>query len=183
MIVMDINKVEFAGNTLIDLTADTVTPDTLLEGMTAHDASGALITGIMKAASGGSGITLPDGYAMEMGIYIPDADKSSAVTVDLQQTFRWADTGKESACYLLVVGVDIRKGTQAAALGAHVKFGVGERNHQMVTTTSGCSTSSTVFMNPKTTTTFNQITITGTGSYPLKAGHSYLWMVIGELAS
>lgn len=140
-----------------------------------------LITAL--GGGGGTGVTLPAGYDMEMGIYIPDSDKSSAVTIDLQKTFRWADTGKESACYLLVVGVDIRKGTQAAALGAHVKFGVGERNHQMVTTASGCSTSSTVFANPKTTTTFNQITITGTGSYPLKQGHSYLWMVIGELAT
>lgn len=132
---------------------------------------------------GGGLPTLPTGYLMEMGLYVPDTDQSSAVTIDLQHTFRWADTDKTSACYLLVVGVDIRKGTQAAALGAHVKFGVGERNHQMTTTTSGCTTSSTVFMNPATTTTFNQITITGTGSYPLKAGHTYLWMVIGELAS
>lgn len=181
MIAMGVNLVEFGGKVLVDLTADTVTPETLAEGFTAHDAMGEIITGVMK--SGGSGITLPSGYAMEMGIYVPDTDKSSAVTIDLQNTFRWNDTGKESACYLLVVGVDIRKGTQAAALGAHVKFGVGERNHQMVTTTSGCSTSSTVFMNPATTGTFSQITITGTGSYPLKAGHSYLWMVIGELAA
>lgn len=179
---MGISKVDFAGETLIDLTSDTVTPDNLLEGITAHDASGALITGIMKAASGNN-ITLPEGYHMEMGIYIPESDISSAVTVDLQNTFRWADTGKTSACYLLIVGVDIRKGTQAAGLGAHVKFGVGERNHQMVTTASGCSTSSTIFINPSSTTTFNQIKITGTSAYPLKTGHSYLWMVIGEHAS
>ena len=144
-----------------------------------------VMAGLIRAivTGGGFSIELPSGYAMEMGIYIPDTDKSSAVTIDLQNTFRWNDTGKTSACYLLVVGVDIRKGTQAAALGAHVKFGVGERNHQMVTTTSGCSTSSTIFMNPATTGTFSQITITGTGSYPLKAGHSYLWMVIGELVA
>lgn len=179
---MGISKVDFAGETLIDLTSDTVTPENLLEGITAHDATGALITGIMQMASGGNNVTLPDGYAMEMGIYIPDSDVSSAVTIDLQNTFRWADTGKTSACYLLVVGVDIRKGTQAAALGAHVKFGVGERNHQMVTTTSGCSTSTTIFMNPSSTTTFNSFKLTGTSAYPLKAGHSYLWMVIGELA-
>lgn len=33
------------GDTLIDLTSDTVTADKLLEGYTAHDASGAQITG------------------------------------------------------------------------------------------------------------------------------------------
>lgn len=180
MIVMGISKVEYAGNTLIDLTADTVTPETLQEGVTAHNAMGELITGVMSAGGGGVP-TLPAGYEMEMGIYVPDADKSSAVTIDLAKTFRWNDTGKESACYLVVIGVDIRKGTQAAALGAHVKFGVGERNHQMVTTTSGCSTSSTVFMNAVLSNgLFNQVTITGTGSYPLKKGHTYLWIVIGE---
>lgn len=179
MIVMGVNRIDFAGNTLIDLTADTVTPDNLLEGIVAHNAAGDIITGIMQAASSG-GVTLPAGYTMEMGIYVPASDISSAIEIPLKHTFRWADTGKESACYLLMVGVDIRKGTQAAALGAHVKFGVGERNHQMVTTSSGCSTSSTVFLNPKSTTTFDAFTMTGTGSYPLKKGHSYLWMVIGE---
>lgn len=42
---MAVNKVEYAGNTLIDLTNDTVSPETLLAGVTAHDASGELITG------------------------------------------------------------------------------------------------------------------------------------------
>lgn len=42
---MGVSKVEYSGNTLIDLTGDTVTPDTLLEGATAHDASGEQITG------------------------------------------------------------------------------------------------------------------------------------------
>ena len=178
-----INKVEFAGNTLIDLTSDTVTPDTLLEGITAHDASGALITGIMQISSGdGGGVALPDGYAIEMGIYVPASDISNSVTVDLKNTFRWADSGKTSACYLSIFGVDLRSGIQAAGSGYHVKFGVGERNHQMVQTTGGCSTSTTIFINPSTTTTFNQIKIAGTGSYPLKKDISYLWMVIGEIA-
>lgn len=181
MIVMAINKVEYGGNTLIDLTSDTVTPDTLLEGVTAHNAAGELITGLLQLSSGGGLPTLPAGYAMDMGLYVPDSDKSSNVTIDLPRTYRWNDSGKTSACYLLVIGVDIRSGTQAAALGAHVKFGIGERNHQMTTTTSGCTTSTTVFMNAVLSSgVFNQVTITGTSSYPLKKGHTYLWMVIGE---
>lgn len=43
---MAINKVIYGGNTLIDLTADTITADKLAEGITAHDKSGATITGI-----------------------------------------------------------------------------------------------------------------------------------------
>lgn len=41
------NKVTFSGRTLIDLTNDTVTADTLLEGITAHDKSGRPIVGTM----------------------------------------------------------------------------------------------------------------------------------------
>lgn len=44
---MAINKVEFSGNTLIDLTGDSVTPETLALGATAHDASGQQIQGTL----------------------------------------------------------------------------------------------------------------------------------------
>lgn len=40
-----VNKVVYDGRTLIDLTGDTVTPDKILSGYTAHDKSGAAITG------------------------------------------------------------------------------------------------------------------------------------------
>lgn len=42
---MAVNHVIFDGNVLVDLTKDTVTPKTLLNGVTAHDASGNEITG------------------------------------------------------------------------------------------------------------------------------------------
>ena len=42
-----INKVTFSGRTLIDLTSDTVTAETLLEGITAHDKSGRPIVGTL----------------------------------------------------------------------------------------------------------------------------------------
>lgn len=41
------SKVVYAGETLIDLTEDTVTPASLKSGVTAHDASGAKITGTL----------------------------------------------------------------------------------------------------------------------------------------
>lgn len=46
---MGYNKIEYFGKVLIDLTADTVTPETLAEGVIAHDKSGALIVGTMKS--------------------------------------------------------------------------------------------------------------------------------------
>ena len=39
------NKIIYGGKVLIDLTSDTVTADKLAEGITAHDKSGATITG------------------------------------------------------------------------------------------------------------------------------------------
>lgn len=42
---MAINKVVYGGNTLIDLTADTITAADLASGVTAHDKTGAVITG------------------------------------------------------------------------------------------------------------------------------------------
>ena len=54
---MAINKVVYNGNTLIDLTGDTVTADKLMQGYTAHDRSGALING-----------TILDGNNLEYGL-------------------------------------------------------------------------------------------------------------------
>lgn len=51
---MAVNKVEYFGKVLLDLTGDTVTAETLAEGVTAHDKSGAKITGTMTGG-GGSG--------------------------------------------------------------------------------------------------------------------------------
>lgn len=53
----NINKVVFGGETLIDLTGDSVTPETLAVGITAHDKSGEQIVGTMQS---GGGISLPD---------------------------------------------------------------------------------------------------------------------------
>ncbi|MFR8011274.1 MAG: phage baseplate protein [Clostridia bacterium] len=48
---MAINKIVYDGDTLIDLTGDTVTPETLAEGATAHNKSGEQIIGTMVGGS------------------------------------------------------------------------------------------------------------------------------------
>lgn len=42
---MAINKIIYGGNTLLDLTSDTITANDLAYGVTAHDRTGAVITG------------------------------------------------------------------------------------------------------------------------------------------
>lgn len=49
---MAINRVDYGGRTLIDLSSDTVTPDTLADGITAHNAAGEIITGVMLGGYG-----------------------------------------------------------------------------------------------------------------------------------
>lgn len=54
------SKIIYNGQTLIDLTGDTVTAETLLEGITAHGADGEAILGAMKA---GGSLTVLSGTA------------------------------------------------------------------------------------------------------------------------
>ena len=49
---MGVSKVDFAGNTLVDLTGDSVTPETLKKGETAHNSAGEQIVGTMEAGGG-----------------------------------------------------------------------------------------------------------------------------------
>lgn len=87
-----VNKVQFGSQTLIDLTSDTVTAEQLMQGYTAHDRTGALITG---TATGGSG----DGYVWQDGngyVHLSDEQGTQtiidALTVDASGTYT-APTG------------------------------------------------------------------------------------------
>lgn len=64
---MGVNQVIYGGNTLIDLTNDTVTAETLAEGVTAHDASGEQIIGTMTASSDDGGVDIELPLSIENG--------------------------------------------------------------------------------------------------------------------
>ena len=59
---MAVNKVEYNGNVLIDLTGDTITPDKLVKGITAHNSKGESITGTHECSNGGSGTNNCEAY-------------------------------------------------------------------------------------------------------------------------
>lgn len=50
---MAVNKVEYVGRVLIDLTQDTVSENNLLSGVVAHDATGRQITGALENVGDG----------------------------------------------------------------------------------------------------------------------------------
>ncbi len=57
---MGVSRVDYNGETLIDLTGDSVAPETLAEGETAHAANGDPITGAMTAVQYGKAQALTD---------------------------------------------------------------------------------------------------------------------------
>lgn len=56
---MAINKVVYGSNTLIDLTGDTVTADSMLSGIKAHSKSGDVVTGTIVLQKFRSGTSEP----------------------------------------------------------------------------------------------------------------------------
>ena len=76
-----INKVEYGGNTLIDLTGDTVTASVLLVGYTAHGANGAPVTGSMNSVT----LTAPSSGTRYFDITVPNGNNNTVTfrfTVD-----------------------------------------------------------------------------------------------------
>ena len=66
---MAVNKVVYGGDTLIDLSADTVTPETLRQGATAHGANGERITGTAASSVSGEVLTVAFGTVGEEVLY------------------------------------------------------------------------------------------------------------------
>lgn len=76
-----VNKVEFGNQTIMDLTGDSVSPENLLEGETAHDASGAPIVGTYRGGGGGGDYYSPTDDAstdLDDADYVPFYDTSAS---------------------------------------------------------------------------------------------------------
>lgn len=87
---MAINKVVYGGNTLIDLTGDSVTAAGVLDGVTAHDKSGRQITGVVPDNGAVEGVidtadgeyTIPYGYHDGKGKVSIDATERAKLVPD-----------------------------------------------------------------------------------------------------
>ena len=93
MIGMAVNKVIYGHNVLVDLTADTVTADKLLNGVTAHDSTGAQVHGTMAnngaVAASIDGLTVTE-YTIPKG-YHNGSGKVSFVGIVETWTFEMDD--------------------------------------------------------------------------------------------
>ena len=56
---MKVNKVLYKAAVLIDLTEDSVTPEKLVKGITAHSKSGEVITGTLEIIQSGNALMIP----------------------------------------------------------------------------------------------------------------------------
>lgn len=81
---MAYNKIVLKGQTLIDLTSDTVTPDTLAVGATAHDKTGAPIVGTMSGGGGGTGANTK--YGATVDTFLGDVDANGVLQIPTAQT-------------------------------------------------------------------------------------------------
>lgn len=68
---MAINRVDFGGNTLIDLTGDTLeSAEQLLKGIIAHAKDGSVITGLMEAGGGGGNLVTGEvAFESDLNLY------------------------------------------------------------------------------------------------------------------
>lgn len=77
----NVNKVVYGNDTLIDLTADTVTADKILQGYTAHDKSGAGITGTYVAPATPTNITPSNTTPPALSIDVPVNPKGTGYAI------------------------------------------------------------------------------------------------------
>ena len=108
-----VNKVVLGNETLLDLTADTVTPQTLYLGTTAHDASGTAIVGTLDSSSG-SVYQDADGY-----LVVDDSESSAPqgnISITANGTYDVADyAGASVAIPVGMTETDLRNFIQRAS--------------------------------------------------------------------
>ena len=177
---MAVNKVNFGGNTLIDLTGDTLeSAEQLLKGIIAHCKDGTPIEGTLEAGGG-----IP-GYQIVSGTYSPSEDITSTIYVyrtkklgiygtsvsDINKrcvaiTFLDISLTDEiiypTAGYnAFALGKGLNYNYSSSSLGATKLISNALGYHKMGTNSYGM-----------------EVILACNSSYPLKAGNTYRWVLL-----
>ena len=162
---MAINKVIYGGNTLIDLTSDTVIAEKMLSGYTAHDKSGALVTGTCT-----NDVNSGDATAVASEVLSGKTAYARGIIVTGSMVNNGAITGTiatKAGTYTIPIGyhdgsgkVGIDSTEQSKIIAANIKQGVS-----ILGVTGTCKPSSSVTAQAKTVTpsTAKQTVLPDTG--------------------
>lgn len=83
---MAVNKVIYGGNTLVDLTGDTVTAADLAEGITATGADGNPVVGVMQKGEIATNSEIDNALALAGTGTIPSGDSVTVKTLTVTDT-------------------------------------------------------------------------------------------------
>ena len=83
---MAVNKVVYGGNTLVDLTGDTVTANDLAEGITATGANGDKVVGVMTKGEIATNSEIDNALALAGTGTIPSGDSVTVKTLTVTDT-------------------------------------------------------------------------------------------------
>lgn len=126
---MAVNKVIYGGNTLIDLTADTVTIDKLLTGVTAHNMAGEVIEGTCSFDSNTSSATVKPAEVLSGKTYYARGAKGTGTMPNKGSVSETIDTKTE--IFTIPQGyhdgsgkVQISSVEQAKIIAGNIKEGV-----------------------------------------------------------
>ena len=183
---MAINRVDFGGDTLIDLTGDTLeSAEQLLKGIIAHARDGSVITGLMEAGGGSGGGGFDSNHV--------DIAYGSFVTAKAVRGVR-VDCGfpiSKDDAFMYVFGcIPIATRTRGANITGYFAnkmpsaslpdTAYGGTFYSSITSTrlspSGVVNLDNVFID----TTGNDIRIIGYGSWEFVPTNEYFWIVVKE---
>ena len=183
---MGVSKIVYGGNTLIDLTADTVTPGTLAAGVVAHNAAGERITGALAIRHLYSGDAAPAASLGEAGdVYLQlrqyDAGPP-AITASASYTYWWSGTAQNAGAYVMLTFSAPADVTAVQVVTTNNTGDCVSSGNKLQYTQDGSTWVTVGSFNGSTTCTFSELSLTGIKALRIYAASSAsYWLCINEI--
>ena len=199
---MGVSKIVYGGNTLIDLTGDTVTPGTLAAGAVAHNAAGESITGALDIRHLYGGDTVPAASLGEAGdVYLqlrqydagPPAITASASYTTYQgalsnlvdgnaSTYWWSGTAQSAGAYVMLTFSAPADVTAVQVVTTNNTGDCVSSGNKLQYTQDGSTWTTVGSFNGSTTCTFSNLGLTGIKALRIYAASSASnWLCINEI--